>query len=49
MKKRNACRILMGVRERIRSLDRSRRRRKDSIKMGIKDLGRKDVDRFNLA
>jgi len=39
MKKRNACRILMGILERIRSLERSRSRRKDNIKMGIKELG----------
>jgi len=47
--KRNECRILMGVRETIRSLERSRRRRKDNIKIGIKELGRKGVDGFNLA
>jgi acyl-ACP thioesterase len=37
--KRNACRILMDILERIRSLERSKRRRKDNIKIGIKELG----------
>jgi hypothetical protein len=37
-KKRNSCRILMGVLERIRSLEISKRRRKNNIKMGIKEL-----------
>jgi len=38
MKKGNACRILMGMLERMRSLERSKRRRKDNIKIGIKEL-----------
>ena len=39
----------MGMRERIRSLERSRRRRKDNIKIGIKELRRKGVDGVNLG
>jgi hypothetical protein len=39
MKKRNASGILMGIFKTIRSLERSKRRRKNNIKIGIKELG----------
>jgi hypothetical protein len=48
-KKKNACRVLLGKSKGKRPLGRPRRRRKDNVKMGLREVGWSDMDWINLA
>jgi len=47
--KRNICRLLVGKLDECRQIGRIRRRRGNSIKMGIEEIGRQSVEWAGLA